>query len=375
MTLSNKAQIDTSPIDVLLLPFLEANTAEEEEARLTHLISEHISPLVRQILRHKLQIYVNQRKENYRNPDLEEVQQEIQFQLLKRLYNLKTHAVKEPLVNLRGYVAATARNACDEYMRRKSPLRRQLKDHIRYCLLTHQELALWEETGQGWFTGLSIWKSIDELLPDKDTAKTRPDLHRLLIERLGEVDAQGLSLHNLITKILQIAGAPVEVDQLTSVIAETYGIQDYPVTSFDGGPARLSERLPSQQPNPNELVEYREHLKRLWDEICQLPRRQRVALLCNLKNPQGVNVITLFPATRVATFEQIAEALEIPQREFEALWSKLPLEDLSLAQYLGITRQQVINLRRNARDRLLRRMKALDKKPVQSRTVTANGRN
>lgn len=375
MNLSNKAQTDRSAIDVLLLPFLEASTAEEEEDRLTYLINEHISPLVKQILRHKLQIYINQRKGDYRNPDLEEVQQEIQLQLLKRMYDLKTHPVKKPLINLRSYVAATARNACDEYMRRKSPQRRHLRDHIRYCLLTHQELALWEEAGQGWLSGLSVWKSIDRLPPGNDAAETGQDLHQLLIERLNEVDAQGLNLYNLITKILQIADAPVEFDQLTTIIAKTYGIQDYPVSSFEGGPARLSERLPSQQANPDELVEYREHLERLWNEICQLPRRQRVALLCNLKNPQGVNVITLFPATRVATFEQIAAALEIPQREFEALWSKLPLEDLSLAQFLGITRQQVINLRRNARDRLMRRMKALDKKPVQAGTATTGPRN
>ncbi|HEV7396689.1 MAG TPA: hypothetical protein VGN86_09295 [Pyrinomonadaceae bacterium] len=372
MKLSNKSQTETSPIDVLLQPFLEANTPEEEEERLTHLINEHINPLVKQILRHKLQIYVNHRKENYRNPDLEEVQQEVQLQLLKRMFDLKTHPVRNPMVNLRSYVAATARNACDEYMRRKSPQRRQLRDHIRYCLLSHQDLALWEETSQGWLTGLSIWNSIEGLLPERDTMEVQQDLHQLLIERVDEVDARHLTLYNLITKILEIAGAPVGVDQLTTVIAKTYGIQDYPVTSFDGDPAGLRERLPSLQANPDELVEYREHLGSLWTEICQLPRRQRVALLCNLKNPQGVNVITLFPATRVASFEQIADALEIPQREFEVLWSKLPLDDLSLAQYLGISRQQVINLRRNARDRLSRRMKALEKRQMQA---TAGARN
>src|SRR2546425_12785117 len=44
------------------------------------------------------------------------------------------------------------------------------------------------------------------------------------------------------------------------------------------------------------VVEYHQLLEQLWNEIKQLPRRQRVALLCNLKNQQGVNVITLFPA-------------------------------------------------------------------------------
>ena len=90
-----------------------------------------------------------------------------------------------------------------------------------------------------------------------------------------------------------------------------------------------------------------------------MPRRQRIALLLNLRNPHGINVITLIPTTGVATFEQIAQALEIPAAEFEQLWVELPLDDLRLAAYLGATRQQVINLRKTARERLLKRMRAL----------------
>jgi len=45
----------------------------------------------------------------------------------------------------------------------------------------------------------------------------------------------------------------------------------------------------------------------------------------------------------------------------------LPLEDSAIAQLFGITRQQVINLRKTARERLARRMQAREKKS--SRTV------
>jgi hypothetical protein len=43
--------------------------------------------------------------------------------------------------------------------------------------------------------------------------------------------------------------------------------------------------------------------------------------------------------------------------EFANLWNELPLEDASIASLLGVTRQQVINLRKSARERLTRRMK------------------
>lgn len=356
MSSRNKASSEVPEVDALLVPFLEARTREEAEDQLTNLINEHISPLVGNILRHKLQPQFERRKDS-RNQELEEVRHEIQLQLLKRIYDLKSRADR-PVVNLRSYVATTARNACDEYMRRKFPQRRSLRDHIRYCLLTNDDLALWKGGGEVWLSGLSAWNN------HGSSRSTAPgSTSEVVLQQLESMGAPRLNLHSLITTILQITGEPLAFDELTNIIAKTYGVEDHAACSLDGSNAPLSERLASPQASPAEVIEYREHLELLWEEICQLPRRQRVALLCNLKNDRGINVITLLPATGLASFEQIANVLEIPPLEFETLWGKLPLDDLSLAEYLGISRQQVINLRRNARDRLLRRMKSLERKP------------
>ena len=43
--------------------------------------------------------------------------------------------------------------------------------------------------------------------------------------------------------------------------------------------------------------------------------------------------------------------------EFGEIWNELPLDDKRIAALLGLTRQQVINLRKSARERLTRRMK------------------
>ena len=43
-----------------------------------------------------------------------------------------------------------------------------------------------------------------------------------------------------------------------------------------------------------------------------------------------------------------------------ALWNDLPLEDTAISGLLGVTRQQVINLRKVARERLVRRIKAFE---------------
>jgi len=165
---------------------------------------------------------------------------------------------------------------------------------------------------------------------------------------------------DLLRAIFVTVGVPLELDELTSIVSELVGVKEHRIASFDGENSLLSEQLPSRQANQDAIVEHHQLLERLWAEIRLLPRRQRVALLCNLKNERGINVITLFPVVRVATFEEIADVLEIPHGEFEILWGKLPIDDKELAEFLGITRQQTINLRRSARDRLMRRMKAME---------------
>jgi hypothetical protein len=59
------------------------------------------------------------------------------------------------------------------------------------------------------------------------------------------------------------------------------------------------------------------------------------------------------------TIKQIAEAMDFPLEEFLGLWNKLPLDDVTIAKLLDATRQQVINLRKCARERVERRMSAV----------------
>jgi hypothetical protein len=99
------------------------------------------------------------------------------------------------------------------------------------------------------------------------------------------------------------------------------------------------------------------YLERLWFEICRLPSKQRTALLLNLRDAEGRDAITSFPATGTANISQIATAIEMPVEELAALWNKLPLDDTRIAERLKLSRQQVINLRKSARERLSYRMK------------------
>ena len=86
----------------------------------------------------------------------------------------------------------------------------------------------------------------------------------------------------------------------------------------------------------------------------ELPLRQRVALLLALRDSKVVDYLRL-PLIQIASIRQIAETLSMPAEQFATLWNQLPLEDAAIAELLGVTRQQVINLRKSARERLWRR--------------------
>jgi len=106
-------------------------------------------------------------------------------------------------------------------------------------------------------------------------------------------------------------------------------------------------------------LKQRDQLRSLWDEIRELPARQCSALLLNLRDEQGRGVVALFPLTGTATMREIAEVLGMPAERFAELWNDLPLDDASIAELLGVTRQQVINLRKSGRERLSRRLKGI----------------
>lgn len=341
--------VTASQIDPSLLPFLDARNAPEEAAALARLNAEQIEPTIRRGLGYKLGLYHPKSE----RPEFEELYNDIQLRLLKRLRALKQDPAGNQIVNLRGYVATVTRNTCDEYLRQRYPLRRSLKDKIRRHLLNHADFALWQDTEQNWLAGLSNWQELDHKLNKEEPR----ELQERLKTELQWVDVQRLDLDDLLTTIFHVARGPIELDELTELIAGLWRVEDHPAESLDAVTNAGLDEQPGADINPATIIERRQSLQMLWREICQLPRRQRVALLLNLRNPNGINVITLLPATGVATFEEIAQTLEIPAHEFEQLWAQLPLDDLYLAGYLGATRQQVINLRKTARERLLKRMK------------------
>jgi DNA-directed RNA polymerase specialized sigma24 family protein len=349
-------------IDALLMPYLQAVDEEDSECLLGAIVSAYVEPVIRQVIGSKMQVRFDSQGRASHNPDAEDLYHETLVQLLARLKECKTNPLGNAIGNLRGYVAVISHHTCYEYLRLKYPQRYNLKNKLRY-LLTHQSgMAMWENESGDLLSGFAMWREqtkarmrsnrLRQLLDDPRTA---------LQSALPQGDFQRARLSDLVATVFNHTNHPIELDDLVGIIAGLRGIKErtaQPATrNKDADPfAHVAE------PRTDVAVEVdqRLFLKWLWMEICQLPVRQRMALLLNLRDEQGGGIAALLPVTGIATMRQIAAALEMEAEEFARLWSRLPLDDASIAGLLGLARQQVINLRKCARERLARRMKGVD---------------
>jgi hypothetical protein len=350
----------------LLDAYLKEKSDAAAENLLVRLVYESASPTIKTIIRNKLQVSLSESDGSQQNQDALEVDSEVKAQLIAELRAVKTDPQKRAINNFRSYVAVITFHSCYEYLRRKYPQRASLKDKLRHLLNNHADFNLWE----------SIDKSSRELVCGFDwwQKKGVAPAQAVHIERiredptvLGQISSNG-NLQNshfneMLTSIFNYAGGPIKLDNLVNIVAHLYDIKDQldEANSDEEERQRTFESIPDTRVNVALEVEQRIYLQRLWKEICELPLKQRMALLLNLRDANGRSVLMLLPHSRVATIRQIAEALEMSAEKFASIYVELPLDDATIAEHLGIPRQQVINLRLSARERLTRRMKAIEK--------------
>jgi hypothetical protein len=177
-----------------------------------------------------------------------------------------------------------------------------------------------------------------------------------LLELLGGYGHSN-KLKDALAAIFNRVGGPVEFDELVKSVSVILRIKDRVVESLDADQGGSGFELADEEADVAWRVEKRIFLQRLWGEMRQLPLQQRVALLLNLRDSEGRGCIALFPATGVATIRQLSEALEMSPEQLAEMWNDLPVEDSKIAELLKLTRQQVINVRKSARERLTRRLK------------------
>jgi len=260
-------------------------------------------------------------------------------------------------------VAATTYNVYYNYVRMKYPSRWRLKNRMRYLLNHGHGFAMWKDEDQESLCGLAIWRW-PAARKDAGSEDQPPRLDEFVQSFAPGQSASQMNLEELIRSFLAWRGRPILLDELVGIVAELQDIREPQRVQSQGeereGRAGVSicELLPDPAVDIASTVEQRSYLELLWKEICELPQRQRMALLLNLRYAQAGDALILFTLAWIASLRRIAEVIEMPLEEFASLWNRLPLEDVAIATLLGTTRQQVINLRKSARERLERRMAA-----------------
>ena len=302
-------------------------------------------PIVREIIGSNLRTASTQ--------DASDLFNDVIANLLSRLRNIRSGRAQGTVADFRGYIAATAYNACNLYLRQKYPRRSRLKNRLRYLLSHDATFALWTNEASGLICGFAQWRDKGVASPQKAFEKIRQDpVEWIQTAGLTSIGLERAQLSSLVNALFRSCESPLKLDDLVNIVADICHEKDQPDESLD-----TMMQLAAPHLDFENMLQQQHLLALLWREVCELPCRQRLALLLNFKDARGQDLVSLLPYTRTATIEQIAEAIEFPVVEFLRLWNKLPLDDATIAGLLGGTRQQVINLRKCARERLERRMR------------------
>lgn len=263
--------------------------------------------------------------------DADDVIATVNLRLVEKLRAV-SRGPDEAIQNLQSYVATLAYNSVNDLLRKRFPERARLKKRVRYALTTDTRLALWM-TLAGPAGGLREWEGREDALEEMPPVRA----------------AAGHEDHEVLPELFRTVGRPVLVDALVDVVAELWSVSDSPAEP------ELAH-LPALAPAADARVEASDFARALWEEIRRLRPPQRKALLLNLRYNGELDVISVLMLSGIARFSDIAAALEMTETELAAIWKELPLDDLHIAGLLQVTRQQVINLRKAARNRLSRRL-------------------
>ncbi len=359
-------------IDTLLLPFLQATNEEEAELHLDRLIA-HIAPIIRGITK--------------RSRDSEDAFQETIRLVINQLREFKSYPDGKAISNYLHYVKTIASHVVKGQLREENPQRRSLIDSLRYVLKNKKQFAMWVNENKEKFCGLAAWRHQQSSFTRSDRLIRLLNCPQIFEEVVLGQDVQSLDNAQLLAEIFNWVGHPVRFDELVRIICDLKRLQDpAPVAgAYESESLSLNSILPDIGPLPDEVAQWSEFLSRLWIEIEQMPRLQRIAYLLNFTAANGQ--VELFLTYGVATIRRIGSVLELTEEQFSLvwpelqlsdetrhyaealtsyderfalLWQHLPLTDATIARMLGTQRQKVINLRKAAGDRLSRRLIHLD---------------
>jgi hypothetical protein len=326
-------QTETVSVHEILRRYLSLQDQEGAEEALTTLVVTYAQPVARRVIARRL---------HGAPPDqLEDVCNDALASLIARLRAVRREPADAPAItDFAAYAAGVTANAVNQHLASRYPERNRLRRRLRMVCVSDARLHMWESASGGWLCGRK-GQSGEERTRGADLEACRSEMARVRLPR---------DLADLVLLVLEQTKQPVELNELTQLCANLTGSLDQP---------QDVDRLEDTLPDTASLASYRTEMggwvRQLWAEVGALPDRQRTALLLNLRSAQGT-AIELIEDLGIATFQELADVLGMTKEALADIWNRLPLDDREIAERLGVERQQVINLRSAARQRLQRRM-------------------
>jgi DNA-directed RNA polymerase specialized sigma24 family protein len=314
-------------LDRLLREFL--NSPETSAQALETLLFEHAEPLIRRIVSRRLSGSVSAQ-------DREDTCGDAVVELLGRLESWKQGGSR-PIDDFLAYTAVIARHSCDHHLRSLQPQKYRLRNRVFYLLDTSSDYGEWDDELGRSVCGFSRHTG-------QSAKNLSPGWYHSVSVRAGASETE------IVAEILA-ESSPLLVDDLLEATARLAGLGDEKPVEW----GEVEALMASREPGYEERLDLRRALSALWAEIQELPLPQRIALLLNLRDEHGCSPLSTFPAFGIVSMRQIAETLAVPAEELAAIWSRLPISDLEIGNRLKLDRQQIINLRKAARQRLARR--------------------
>jgi hypothetical protein len=346
-------RIDTLQLGQMLRRFSRARSPADTERELERVV-EAVAPEVRAFFRRRFGVR-GDFVERGRTP-AEMAAAEAYFTVLG-IVGAELRRAREgeraPIASLPAYTYRVAQQQYSRFLRQKDPLRARLRDDLRDLLdgRTAQEgFARWQAPDREWLCGFASWREtgrrLDRAAPGYQLLLSDP---RALTREQPEA-AESANLADLVAALLNLAGGPVELDDLVTMAAELAGLRaPQEVTVAEDAPDPL-ESAPDGRPSPSAQVEWRESLRRLSVAVRSLRLSQRRAFLLGGRHGALTDDLVV---QGIISIRALAEVLEMDPETLASLWSEIPLKDARIAALFGNRNgQEVINQRNDARKHL-----------------------
>ena len=308
-----------------------------------------IEPILTRFFAGKLRSSMRTNDHRSANQDALELVSETKVRILKRLSGKSPYS-ENLIEDVQSYTRAVAQNVFNQYLRRKYPRRLSIKNQCRYLLAHHPNLEIRrDEKSDVWVCSFAFAREeIRGRRSNEVTARTIDEVRTEVRSKAPRGDTN--ELIETVLLLLERSGGSVALDDLVSAVIEVLNIKE-PVEASNSDDHAI---LPARDPTTQAIVEESEFVRRLWDEIMRLPLRHRAALLLNFRDEKGDDLTSTITTHGAASIRNIAAALKIEAEEFALIWKDLPWDDNRIAAHLGVSRQQVINLRQSAKQKLRR---------------------